>query len=68
MYRLRIAYQDFTSSFAELLLNDNSVSIHQRNLKFCCYRNLSNKDEYKFFLYERNFRRKRNTLQPASNE
>ena len=30
---LRIAYQDFTSSFAELLINDNSVSIHQRNLK-----------------------------------
>ena len=26
---LRIAYQDFTSSFAELLINDNSVSIHQ---------------------------------------
>ena len=30
---LRIAYQDFTSSFAELLINDNSVSIHQRNLQ-----------------------------------
>ena len=29
----RIAYQDFTSSFAELLLNDNSVSVHQRNLQ-----------------------------------
>ena len=30
---LRLAYQDFTSSFAELLINDNSVSIHQRNLQ-----------------------------------
>ena len=30
---LRIAYQDFTSSFAELLINDNSISIHQRNLQ-----------------------------------
>ena len=30
---LRIAYQDFTSSFAELLINDNSVSIHQLNLQ-----------------------------------
>ena len=26
---VRIAYQNFTSSFAELLINDNSVSIHQ---------------------------------------
>ena len=30
---LRIVYQDFTSSFAELLINGNSVSIHQRNLQ-----------------------------------
>ena len=30
---LRIAYQDFTSSFAELLINNNSVSIHQRHLQ-----------------------------------
>ena len=30
---LRIAYQDFTSSSVELLINDNSVSIHQRNLQ-----------------------------------
>ena len=30
---LRIAYQDFTSSFAELLINDISVSIHQQNLQ-----------------------------------
>ena len=30
---LRIAYQDFTSGFAELLINDNSVSIHQRDLQ-----------------------------------
>ena len=30
---LRIAYQHFTSSFAELLINDNSVSIFQRNLQ-----------------------------------
>ena len=30
---LRIAYQEFTFSFAELLINDNSVSIHQRNLR-----------------------------------
>ena len=28
---LRIAYQDRTSSFEELLITDNSVSIHQRN-------------------------------------
>ena len=26
---LRNAYQEFTSSFAELLINDNSVSSHQ---------------------------------------
>ena len=30
---LRIAYQEFTSSFAELLINDNSVSSHQRNMQ-----------------------------------
>ena len=30
---LRIAYQDFTSSFAELLINNHSVSIHQRKLQ-----------------------------------
>ena len=29
----RIAYQDFTSSFGELLIKDNPVSIHQRNLQ-----------------------------------
>ena len=30
---LRKAYQDRTSSFEELLITDNSVSIHQRNLQ-----------------------------------
>ena len=30
---LRIAYQDRTSTFEELLITDNSVSIHQRNLQ-----------------------------------
>ena len=30
---LQIAYQDRTSSFEELLITDNSVSIHQRNLQ-----------------------------------
>ena len=30
---LRIAYQDFTSSFAERLINDNPVSIHQLHLQ-----------------------------------
>ena len=30
---LRIAYQDRPSSFEELLIKDNSVSIHQRNLQ-----------------------------------
>ena len=30
---LRISCQDFMSSFAELLINDNAVSIHQRNLQ-----------------------------------
>ena len=65
---LRIAYQDFTSRFAELLLNDNSVSIHKRNLQMLVAEILSNKDEYKSFLYERNFHRKRNTLQLTSNE
>ena len=30
---LRTAHQDFTSSFADLLINDNSVSIYQRNLQ-----------------------------------
>ena len=30
---LRIAYPDRTSSFEELLITDNSVSIHQRNLQ-----------------------------------
>ena len=30
---LRIAYQDRTSSFEELLITDNSFSIHIRNLQ-----------------------------------
>ena len=30
---LRVAYQDPTSSFEELLITDNSVCIHQRNLQ-----------------------------------
>ena len=30
---LRIAYVDYESSFEELLLKDDSVTIHQRNLK-----------------------------------
>ena len=30
---LIIPYQDFTSSFAKLLLNHNSMFIHQRNLQ-----------------------------------
>ena len=30
---LRIAYQDFTSRFAERLINDNPVSIHQLHLQ-----------------------------------
>ena len=30
---LRIAYQDHTSSFEELLITDKSVSVHQRNLQ-----------------------------------
>ena len=30
---LRITYQDYISIFQELLNKDNSVSIHQRNLK-----------------------------------
>ena len=30
---LQIAYQDRTSSFEELLITENSVSIHQRNLQ-----------------------------------
>ena len=30
---LRIAYEDFSSNFAELLISDNSISIHQRNLQ-----------------------------------
>ena len=30
---LRITYQDHISAFSELLNNDNSVSIHQRNLQ-----------------------------------
>ena len=28
-----LVYQDYNSSFEELLLNDNSVTIHQRNLQ-----------------------------------
>ena len=31
---LRIAYQDKKSSFEELLQNDNSVSVHMRNLQY----------------------------------
>ena len=30
---LRIAYEDYVSSFEELLIKDGSVTIHQRNLK-----------------------------------
>ena len=30
---LRLVYNDFTSSFAELLEKDNSVTIHQKNLQ-----------------------------------
>ena len=30
---LRIVYRDFTSSFQELLVKDNSVTIHQKNLQ-----------------------------------
>ena len=30
---LRIAYQDFASTFAELIINDNSISIYQRTLQ-----------------------------------
>ena len=30
---LRIAYEDYVSSFEELLVKDGSVTIHQRNLK-----------------------------------
>ena len=30
---LRVAYQDYKSTFLELLQKDNSVTIHQRNLK-----------------------------------
>ena len=31
---LRIAYQDKTSSFEKLLQNDNSVSVHMKNLQY----------------------------------
>ena len=30
---LRIAYEDYESSFEELLIKDDSVTIHQRNLR-----------------------------------
>ena len=30
---LRIAYEDFESSFEEILIKDDSVTIHQRNLR-----------------------------------
>ena len=30
---LRIVYQDYNSSFKELLRKDSSVTVHQRNLK-----------------------------------
>ena len=30
---LRIVYNDYTSTFEELLMKDNSVSIHHRNLQ-----------------------------------
>ena len=63
---VRIAYQDFTSSFAELLINDNLVSIHQRNLQLLVTEIYRTK--IKSFLYERNLHRKRNTLQFTSDE
>ena len=65
---LRIAYQDFTSSFAELLINDNSVSIHQRNLQLLVTEIYRTKMNINPSFYERNFRRKRNTLQLMSTE
>ena len=33
---LRIVYNDFTSTFLELLEKDNSVSIHYRNIQVLC--------------------------------
>ena len=30
---LRVAYQDYKSTFLELLQRDNSITIHQRNLQ-----------------------------------
>ena len=30
---LRIVYKDFKSSFQELLIEDNSLNIHHKNLK-----------------------------------
>ena len=44
---LRIAYDDYTSTFDELLVQDDSVNIHQRNLRalatemYKVYHNLS---------------------------
>ena len=32
--RLRIVYQDYASSFTELLEKDNSATIHNRNIQF----------------------------------
>ena len=33
MRALRVTYQDYISTFLELLQEDNSVTIHQRNLQ-----------------------------------
>ena len=31
---LRLVYDDYTSSFNELLIKDSTVSIHQRNIQY----------------------------------
>ena len=43
---LRIVYNDYNSTFEELLMKDNSVSIHHRNLQVCAtllYKIINNK-------------------------
>ena len=43
---LRITYQDYSSSFAELIRKDSSLAIHQRNLKLLVTEMFKVKIEY----------------------
>ena len=42
---LRVAYQDYKSTFLELLQRDNSITIHQRNLQVLATESFKTKND-----------------------